>query len=95
MCCLVTRVVHAACTRQVVVSNLVDSNVFLRAVILSLEFFSARRVELEVACPLMPSHTNLLVTLVGRDVVAMHVRPSSGLLKCISTYIHVCVCVRV
>ena len=50
-----THVVHGACTRQVVVSNLVDSNVFLRAVILSLEFFSARRVELEV--PLIPSHT--------------------------------------
>ena len=33
---------------QVVVSNLVDSNVFLRAVILSLEFFSARRSELKV-----------------------------------------------
>ena len=32
---------------QVVVSNLVDSNVFLRAVILSLEFFSARRVQLQ------------------------------------------------
>ena len=32
---------------QVVVSNLVDSNVFLRAVILSLEFFSARRIELQ------------------------------------------------
>jgi len=32
----------------VVVSNLVDSNVFLRAVILSLEFFSARRAELQV-----------------------------------------------
>lgn len=40
---------HATYTAfmQVVVSNLVDSNVFLRAVILSLEFFSARRVELQ------------------------------------------------
>ena len=33
---------------QVVVSNLVDSNVFLRAVILSLEFFSSRCSELQV-----------------------------------------------
>jgi hypothetical protein len=33
---------------QVVVSNLVDSNVFLRAVILSLEFFSACRAQLLV-----------------------------------------------
>lgn len=33
---------------QVVVSNLVDSNVFLRAVILSLEFFSSRNSELQV-----------------------------------------------
>jgi len=26
MCCFVTHVVHGACTRQVVVSNMVDSN---------------------------------------------------------------------
>ncbi|KAJ1489615.1 hypothetical protein T484DRAFT_1603400, partial [Baffinella frigidus] len=32
--------------RQVVVANLVDSNVFIRAVVISLEFFAAREVEL-------------------------------------------------
>jgi hypothetical protein len=43
-----TLVIFFLVNLQVVVSNLVDSNVFLRAVILSLEFFSARRSELKV-----------------------------------------------
>ena len=53
-----------ACTvdLQVVVSNLVDSNVFLRAVILSLEFFSSRCSELQVH---PPARKRLLACLVS------------------------------
>ena len=43
-----------AMTQQVVVSNLVDSNVFIRAIVLSLEFFTARRTHLSVTPPIPP-----------------------------------------